>query len=358
MFQTINVCRFVWNWGLAYSIDYYKNNKETLSGREIRGEFTKIKHSEFNWVNNVSSKACNNEFDLLDNAFKRFFKKQANFPRFKKKKDTQQSFYVRSDNIRFNQTNCTLNIEKIGRVKYKSDRKIPKNIKYSNPTCSFNGKWWLLSFGIEVENQDVQLTDEIIGIDLGIKTLATCSNGMTFDNINKSKKVKNLKKKLKRLQRQVSRKYQMNKEGNRFIKTNNIIKIENKVKLIYKKIKDIRKNSLHQITNKIIKKLPKKIILEDLNIKGIMKNKHLSKAIQECSFYTFRRQIEYKSEFYGIEVVIADRFFPSSKTCYKCGRIKKDLKLSDRIYSCICGNIIDRDIQAAINLSHYEIKTK
>jgi putative transposase len=357
MFETINACRFTWNWGLAYSIKYYEENKKSISGRGICREFTKIKHQEFNWINNVSSKAYNNEFETLDIAFKKFFKKESKFPRFKKKKDTRQSFYIRNDVLVFNQTNCTLNIEKIGRVKYKSDRKIPKT-KYMNPTCSFNGKYWILSFGIEIENQDVELSEESIGIDLGIKTLAVCSNGMTFGNINKSKKVKDLKKKLKRLQRQVSRKYQMNKDGNKFIKTNNIIKLEKKIRLLYKKLSDIRKTHLHQTTNKIIKQLPKRIVLENLNVKGMMKNRHLSKAIAECMFYEFRRQIEYKSKYYGIEVILADRFFPSSKMCCECGQIKSDLKLSDRTYICDCGNIIDRDMNGAINLSIYEIKTK
>jgi len=357
MFETINACRFTWNWGLAYNIKYYEENKKSISGRKIRDKFTKIKSQEFNWINNVSSKAYNNEFDTLDIVFKKFFRKETKFPRFKKKKDTRQSFYVRNDNINFNFINCTLNIEKIGRVKYKSDRKIPKT-KYMNPTCSFNGKYWILSFGIEIENQDVKLSEESVGIDLGIKTLAVCSNGMTFGNINKSKKVKDLNKKLKRLQRQVSRKYQMNKDGNKFIKTKNIIKLKKKIRLVYKKLSDIRKNHLHQTTNKIVKQLPKKIVLENLNVKGMMKNRHLSKAIAECMFYEFRRQIEYKANFYGIEVVLADRFFPSSKMCCECGQIKSDLKLSDRTYICDCGNNIDRDMNSAINLSKYEIKTK
>lgn len=359
MFQTIGVCRFSWNWGLNFSINYYKENKKSISGRSIRDEFTKFKKQEgFEWINEVSSKAYNNEFDLLDIAFKKFFKKQTKFPKFKKKKDTRQSFYVRNDRLGFNQTNCTLNIERIGRVKYKSDRKIPKNLKYSNPTCSYNGKYWILTFGIEVEKQDIQLTDEVVGIDLGIKTLATCSNGVTFGNINKSRKVKELKKRLRRLQRSISRKYELNKDGKKFIKTKNIIKAEKKARLLYKKLSDIRKNHLHQTTNTIIKQFPNRIVLEDLNVKGMMKNKHLSKAIQECSFYEFRRQIEYKAKYYGIEVILVDRFYPSSKTCCECGQIKSDLKLSDRIYSCDCGNIIDRDINAAINLSQYEIKTK
>lgn len=359
MFQTIGVCRFTWNWALFYSKKYYEENKKTISGRKIRDEFTKFKQQKgFEWINEVSSKAYNYEFDLLDIALKKFFKKQTKFPKFKKKKDTKQSFYVRNDTLVFNQTNCVFTLEKVGKVKYKTDRKIPKNIKYSNPTCSYNGKYWILSFGIEVEKQNVQLTNEIIGIDLGIKTLATCSNGMTFNNINKSRKIKTLEKRLIRFKRQVSRKYEANKQGNKFIKTQNIIKLEKQIKLLHKKITDIRKNYLHQTTNKIIKQLPKRIVLEDLNIKGMMKNRHLSKAISECNFYEFKRQIEYKSKFYGIELIFADRFFPSSKTCNKCGLIKSDLKLSDRIFVCECGHIEDRDLNAAKNLRDYEIKTK
>ena len=128
--------------------------------------------------------------------------------------------------------------------------------------------------------------------------------------------------------------------------------------MLNKKLSDIRINHIHQTTNTIIKQFPRRIVLEDLNIRGMMKNKHLSKAIQECMFYEFRRQIEYKAKYYGIEVVLANRFYPSSKLCSCCGKIKKDLKLKDRVYNCECGNHIDRDYQASLNLSNYEIKTK
>lgn len=384
MLKTINICRFAYNFGLDYCMKYYEENKKSINSRKVRDLFIKNKE-QYSWISEVSSTAYANEFDNLDKAYSNFFKKQKEkgyikfsektirkaiiqkrnltfydmngHPKFKKKKDLRQSFYVRSDRININKTNCTLNIERVGRVKYKSDRKIPKG-KYSNPVCSFNGKYWILSFGIEVESQDVQLSNESIGIDLGIKTLATCSNKMTFGNINKSKKVINLKKKLKRLQRQCSRKYEMNKKDDKFVKTNNIIKVEKVIKLLHKKLSDIRVNHIHQATNKITKQFPRRIVLEDLNIRGMMKNKHLSKAIQECMFYEFRRQIEYKAKYYGIEVVIADRFYPSSKLCSCCGKIKKDLKLKDRIYTCDCGNHIDRDYQASLNLSNYEIKAK
>ncbi|WP_228370480.1 RNA-guided endonuclease InsQ/TnpB family protein [Gottschalkia acidurici] len=171
----------------------------------------------------------------------------------------------------------------------------------------------------------------------------------------KLKKVRKLKKKLKRLQRQVSRKYEMNKLETKFIKTSNIIKLEKKIKLIHRKLSNIRQNHIHQATNKIIKLRPIRIVMEDLNISGMMKNKHLSKAIAEQKFYEFIRQMKYKCEFNGIGFVQADRFFPSSKKCSKCGEIKKDLKLSDRVYKCICGLEIDRDKNASINLGEYKL---
>ena len=239
-------------------------------------------------------------------------------------------------------------------MKFKTNGIIPKDSNYSNPYCSFNGRCWVLSFGVEVKENQITLNQDLsIGIDLGISKLATCSNGKVFKNINKSKRVKNLKSKLRHLQRNVSRKYESNKQENIFIKTNNIIKLENQIKKIYRKLSNIRNNHIHQTTNNIIKYYPYRIVMEDLNIKGMMKNRHLSKAIAEQCFYEFIRQMEYKCAFYGIEFVQADKFYPSSKTCSCCGSIKKDLKLKDRVYKCNCGLSIDRDLNASINLSNY-----
>ena len=213
----------------------------------------------------------------------------------------------------------------------------------------------LLNFSVEVNENQVNLNENLsIGIDLGVKDLAICSNGMVFKNINKTKSVKKLKKKLKRLQRQVSRKYEANKVGNKYIKTNNIIKLEKQIKLIYRKLSNIRLNHIHQATNAIIKQCPYRIVMEDLNISGMMKNRHLAKAIQEQCLYDFRRQMKYKCEFNGIEFVQADRFYPSSKTCSCCGYIKKNLKLKDRVFICDdCGLTIDRDYNASLNLMNY-----
>lgn len=186
-----------------------------------------------------------------------------------------------------------------------------------------------------------------------MKDLAICSDGNTYQNINKTRRVKKLEKQKRRLQRSVSRRYEKNKKGECYCKTRNLIKRQKELLKVTKRLTNIRRNYLHQTTSEIIKRKPSFICIEDLNVSGMMKNRHLSKAVQQQSFYEFRRQIEYKSAWNHIPVIIADRFFPSSKLCSCCGMIKKDLKLSDRIYKCECGNIIDRDSQASLNLKVY-----
>lgn len=212
--------------------------------------------------------------------------------------------------------------------------------------------WWI-TVGIETENSKKINKNEGVGIDLGIKNLVICSDGKVYQNINKSDKIKKLEKKKRRLQRSISRKYEKSKKGGRYCKTSNIIKIEKKLLKLNHRLSNIRHNYLHQVTSEIIKREPSFICIEDLDVSGMMKNRHLSKAVQEQCFYEFRRQITYKAEWSNISVIIADRYFPSSKMCCCCGNIKKDLKLSDRIYKCKCGNIIDRDFQAALNLKQY-----
>ena len=171
----------------------------------------------------------------------------------------------------------------------------------------------------------------------------------------KSKEIKRLKKSLKRKQRQCSRKYEMNKKGKEYVKTKNIIKLEKQIRLIHRRLSNIRLNYIHQITTKIVKTKPSRVVMEDLNIKGMMKNKHLSKTVAEQCLYDFKMKMKYKCEFYGIEFVEADRYYPSSKLCSCCGTIKKDLKLKDRIYKCSCGLNINRDYNASINLSRYKL---
>ena len=215
---------------------------------------------------------------------------------------------------------------------------------------------YFISFGLECENQTRELNDYSMGIDLGVKDLAVISygeNSLVFHNINKSSKVKKLYRELKHLQRSISRKYETNKQGNKYVKTNNIIKAEEKLRKINKKISDIRNNYIHQTTHKLIELLAKRVVMEKLNVLGMMKNKHLAKVIGEQNFYKFIEYMKYKCEWNGIEFIQVDRFYPSSKKCSCCGNIKKDLKLSDRVYVCKCGLNIDRDLNAAVNLKNY-----
>lgn len=192
-----------------------------------------------------------------------------------------------------------------------------------------------------------------IGIDLGIKDLAICSDGNTYKNINKSQTVKKLEKCKRRLQRSVSRKYEHNKKGGSYCKTNNIVKKEKLLLKVNHRLANIRKDYLNQTTSETVNRKPRFICIEDLNVSGMIKNRHLSKAVQNQGFFEFRKQLEYKCNDRGIQLIVADRFYPSSKRCSCCGKIKKDLRLSDRTYKCECGNVIDRDFQASLNLKAY-----
>ena len=357
MFQSVGIARFAYNWGLSKWEEMYKDGLKP-SKAKIRKEFNNSirKNDDFKWLYNVSGQITAQAFADLEDAYKNFFDGLAQRPKFKNKKKSKKSFYVRYDAIKF--SNNRVNIEKIGKVKYSSNYKIPKLDKYTNPRCHFDGKYWYLTFGFEHGESQASLNEDLsIGIDLGISHLAIVNHlDKPIKNINKSKEVRRLKKKLKRLQRQVSRKYEMNKKGNQFVKTNNIIKLERQIKLVHRRLNNIRNNHIHQATSKIIKLNPYRVVMEDLNVSGMMKNKHLAEKIAEQKFYEFKRQMKYKCEFNKIEFFEADRWYPSSKACSCCKNIKKDLKLSDRTYICNeCGLVIDRDKNASINLGNYKL---
>ncbi|WP_313019402.1 transposase [Acetoanaerobium noterae] len=357
MFQSVGIARFAYNWGLSKWEEMYKEGLKP-SKAKIRKEFNNSirKNDDFKWLYNVSGQITAQAFADLEDAYKNFFDGLAQRPKFKNKKKSKKSFYVRYDAIKF--SNNRVNIEKIGKVKYSSNYKIPKLDKYTNPRCHFDGKYWYLTFGFEHGESQASLNEDLsIGIDLGISHLAIVNHlDKPIKNINKSKEVRRLKKKLKRLQRQVSRKYEMNKKGSKFVKTNNIIKLEKQIKLVHRRLNNIRNNHIHQATSKIIKLNPYRVVMEDLNVSGMMKNKHLAKKIAEQKFYEFKRQMKYKCEFNKIEFFEADRWYPSSKACSCCKNIKKDLKLSDRTYTCNeCGLVIDRDKNASINLGNYKL---
>jgi putative transposase len=357
--QSVGTARFIYNWTLARQEENYtlkgtrKNGGKFISDNDLRKKLTILKKTEeFKWLNEVSNNVAKQAVKDACEAYKKFFKGLADKPKFKSRRKSKPSFY--NDNIKLKvQLNMVL-IEKVGWVKIAEQ--IPMNVKYTNPRASFDGKYWFIAVGIEKEQSIIELTNESIGVDVGIKDLAICSNGMTFKNINKTPKVKKLKKTLKRKQRQCSRKYEKNKKGKEFVKTENIAKLEKQIRLLHRRLANIRSNHSHQTTNKIVKTKPSRVVMETLNIKGMMKNKSLSKAIAEQCLYEFKKQLKYKCKFYGIEFVEADIWYPSSKTCSKCGHIKSKISLSERAYICEeCGCIIDRDYNASINLSRYEL---
>jgi len=358
LWQSVGTARFIYNWTLARQEENYKNGGKFISDNDLRKEITQLKKTDLQWLSEVSNNVAKQAVKDACDSYKRFFKGLADKPRFKSRRKSKPSFY--NDNCKLKVKDKSVLIEKVGWVNIKP-YSIPLDVKYSNPHISFDGKYWYISVGIERELPKVKLTDESIGIDVGVKDLAICSNGMIFKNINKTKEVKRLKKVLKRKQRKVSSKYDINKikKGGenrcQFKKTNNIIKLEKEIRLLHRRLTNIRSNHIHQATNKIVKIKPSRVVMETLNIKGMMKNRHLSKAIAEQCLYEFKRQIQYKCKKYGIEFVEADKWFPSSKTCSCCGAIKKDLKLKDRVYQCSCGLKIDRDLNASINLSRYKL---
>ena len=364
LFQYANTARFAYNWALGREQENYKNYGKFLSDGDLRKEFTQLKKTdEYAWLNDVSNNVTKQAIKDACEAYRYFFKGYTKFPRFKSRKHSVPKFYQDNVKIQFTDTHVKVegfaasrkrNRQKLNWIRLAEHNRIPtENVKYSNPRFKYDGLNWWITVGIEYEDRVTLPSNEGIGIDLGIKNLAVCSDEHKYQNINKTQKVKKTEKRKRRLQRSISRKYEKNREGVSCCKTSNIIKREKELLKLNHRLTNMRQNYLHQITSEIIKREPSFICMEDLNVKGMMKNKHLSKAVQQQCFGEFRRQIEYKSAWNNISAVIADRFFPSSKLCSCCGNIKKDLKLSDRIYKCGCGNVMDRDYQASLNLKRY-----
>lgn len=359
MWKHIGACRYIWNYMLAYQREQYANGEKHLSAFDMINLLSPLKKDgEHEWLCEVSNASLGVVCRDLDKAYKGFFKKTARFPKFKSRKYSKKTYPVKDDRIYFINSKL-VHIEKVGKIKYKTDFDLPqgRGSKFTNPRISnVNGKW-ILSFGMECESQAPVLTDISMGIDLGVKDLAIAEfNGtkITYRNINKTSKMKRLEKQMRYLKRSISRKYEQNRKGNTFVKTNNIMRSEERLRKMYARMTNIRANYIHQTTHDLVSLLPKRVVMEDLNVTGMMKNRHLSKVIQEQCFCEFIRQMQYKCEWNGIEFVQVDRFYPSSKTCSCCGAIKHDLKLRDRVYVCTeCGAEIDRDYNAAINLSRY-----
>ena len=363
LFQYANTARFAYNWALGREKENYKNGGKFISDGDLRKELTQLKKTDkYFWLNDISNNVTKQAIKDACNAYKRFFKGYSKFPKFKSRKSSIPSFYQDNVKIKFSATHVKVegfttsrkkNKQKINWIRLAEHNRIPTDCKYTNPRIKYDGLNWWLTVGVEYEDSTTLLSNNGIGIDLGIKDLAICSDGNKYQNINKTQKVKKLEKQKRRLQRSISRSYEKNKKGDSYCKTNNVIKKEKLLLKLNHRLTNIRENYLHQVTSEIVKREPNFIVLEDLNVSGMMKNRHLSKAIQQQKLYEFRRQVEYKSNWRNILVIIANRYFPSSKLCNCCGKIKKDLKLSDRIYRCDCGNVIDRDEQASLNLKQY-----
>lgn len=371
--KSAGVSRWAYNFFLGENeriyreyIDNGKVGKKSISEGDVRKYINNIlKPTTHSWLKEVGSNVMKQSVKDASLALQRYFKGLSGKPKFKSKHKDRPSFYVNYESLSRKQGG--FQGEKIGFVKTSEALpKLNKNEKYSNPRITFDGKYWYLSVGYEVQESTVELTDESLGIDLGVKDLAICSNGKVYKNINKTQRVKKLEKKLKREQRKLSRKIENNIQSYKSNRNpiykrplkecQNIQKQNRLIRNIHRKLANIRQNHLHQTTTEIVKTKPSRIVMESLNVSGMMKNKHLSKAIQQQKFYEFKRQIEYKSKLNGIEFIQVDKFYPSSKTCSCCGNIKKDLKLSDRMYKCdVCGLVIDRDYNASINLANYEV---
>ena len=358
MFFQAGCARHIYNWTLAFQKERYEKGEKFISAMGMSKYLTAYKKQEGNeWLKDCDSMVLVTAYTDACTAFKNFFRevKKGNvksYPRFKSKNKTTPAFAPNYQAIKISENQVKL--PKIGIVKLSRKNYIPIVKKYSNPRVTYDGLHWYISVGVEQEDYKPELNPTVLGVDLGVKDLAIVSDGTVYKNINKTAEMKKLEKRLKRLQRQVSKKYDMNKDGKVYHKTNNIIKLEKQILKLQHRIRDIRNNYRHTMTHQLVEKKPQKIVIEDLNVKGMMKNKHLSDAIGKQGFFEIQRQLQYKTQEYGIELVMADRWYPSSKTCSRCGNIKQDLKLKDRVYICSkCGLEIDRDLNAAINLSQY-----
>lgn len=355
--QTVGTCRYVYNLYIATQKNRYDNNEKFQSAMDfskwLNNECLQ-QHSEYSWIKEVSSKSVRRSIDNAYGAFLKFLKKQGKFPRFKKKgKSDVKMYFVKTDAKAI--IYCErhrIKIPTLGWVKLKEKGYIPttkSGLVIKSGTVSEKVGRYYVSVLIEVPNVSVQQSSNPgIGIDLGIKDLAICSDGNTYKNINKTQEVRRLEKKLKREQRSLSRMYENKKKGESTQK--NIQKQKRKIQRLYHRLDNIRTDYINKTIAKIVKTKPSYIAIEDLNVSGMMKNRHLSKAVAQQKLYEFRIKLTNKCHQNNIELRIVDRWFPSSKIRNYCGSIKKDLKLSDRIYKCECGYEEDRDFNASLNL--------
>ena len=355
--KTIGTCRYIYNFYLAHNKELHDNGEKFMSGKSfsvwLNNEYLPQNPDKL-WIKEVSSKSVKRSIENGCVAFTRFFKHQSAFPNFKKKGKSEVKMYF----VKNNPKDCRcerhrMNIPSLGWVRMKEKGYVPTTkdgYVMKSGHVSIKADRYYVSVLIEIpNNKTADNSNEGIGIDLGLKDFAIVSNGKTYKNINKSAKLKKLEKQLIREQRSLSRKYENLKKGESTQRAN-IQKQKLKVQKLHHKIDNIRTDYINKTIAEIVKTKPSYITIEDLNVSGMMKNKHLSKAVASQKFYEFRTKLQAKCKESGIELRVVDRWYPSSKTCHCCGAIRKDLKLSDRIFRCDCGYIEDRDFNAALNL--------
>ena len=355
--RTIGICRYVYNFYLGHNKALHDNGEKFMTGKSfslwLNNEYIP-NNPDKTWIREVYSKAVKKSIEDGCTAFTRFFKHQSDFPKFKKKGKSDVKMYF----VRNNPKDCQcerhrLKIPTLGWVRIKEKGYIPTTkdgYMIRSGTVSVKAGRFYVSVLVEIPDVNIDNnSNEGIGIDLGLKDLAIVSNGKTYRNINKSAGLKKLEKQLIREQRSLSRKYENLKKG-KSTQRANIQKQKLKVQKLHHKMDNIRTDYINKTIAEIVKTKPSYITIEDLNVKGMMKNRCLSKAVASQKFYEFRTRLKAKCDENGIELRVADRFYPSSKTCHHCGSVRKNLKLSDRIYRCECGYVADRDLNAALNL--------
>lgn len=355
--KTIGTCRFIYNFYLAHNKKLHDNGKKFMNSNKFRvwlnNEYLPV-HPECSWIKEAYSKAVTQSVNNGYTAFTRFFKHESAFPNFKKKGKSDVKMHF----VKNNPKDCRcerhrINIPSLGWVRIKEKGYIPTTkdgYVIKGGSVSIKADRYYVSVLVELpDNKITNNSNEGLGIDLGLKDFVIISNGKTYKNINKSARLKNLEKQLIREQRCFSRKYKNLKKGGP-TQSANIQKQKLKVQKIHHRIDNIRTDYINKTIAEIVKTKPSYITIEDLNVKGMMKNRHFSKAVASQKFYEFRSKLQAKCKENGIELRVVDRWYPSSKTCHCCGSIKKDLKLSDRIFKCSCGYIEDRDFNAALNL--------
>ena len=363
--QTIGVCRFIYNFYIAHNKEVYEETGSFVSGMSfskwLNNEFIP-NNQDYLWIKNVSSKAVKQSIMNGEKAFKKFFKKQGTFPKFKKKNKSNVGMYLPKNNkTDFTLERHRIKVPTLGFVRLKEFGYIPLNSMIKSGTITKKCDRYYISIIVEeVVKQNNKPYSSGIGIDLGIKEFATISDKRVYKNINKTNTIKKLKKSLKRQQRKLSRKYESlkirNKKNGGSATRQNIQKQVLKVQKLHDRLTNIRTDYLNKTINELVKTKPEFINIEDLNISGMIKNRHLAKAIAEQKFYEFRIKLINKCHQNNIEVRLSNRFYASSKTCSQCGYVKKDLKLKDRVYRCPqCGLVINRDLNASINLRDNQI---